>query len=465
MKKYVKKTDEEKKEEIKELVSKIEKGVEQYTETPEQLKEYLEFMSKFYNYSLGNTLLVAGQFNGASAVGSFAFWKEKGFSVNKGEKGIKILVPNKLKPKFMDKEGNWKLISEATNEEKTKIAKKELRVSGQMIHFSIGNVFDISQTNATLDDLPKIFPNRWIEGDIANYDVLYKGMESIAEKIGVDIVEPKSELGASKGVSYTMLKQVALNPRNSQIQNVKTLLHELTHAKLHTKDTSSNYTSAEKEFQAEMTAFTICSYFNIDTSEYSLNYIYHWSKGDIGDKKALLSDVHKTAKEYIEVLEETLIKERDITKEMELKKEIMIREKELGSFFDGGKLKESIYINYKDTPEEVERIDSIEEFKDYIVDYMEPFFGDCAEEKVENFEEEVERTWGKRNIIEWCRINDIQVSKYIPKESEVVAQGLTPIGEYEFNINHIFDINNSGISKSPVKSIFDKSKDFESEFE
>lgn len=465
MKNYTKKTDEERKKEIENLTSKIEEGVEKYTETPEQLKAYLAFMSKFYNYSLSNSMLIDNQFNGAIAVGSFKFWKDKGYSVNKGEKGIKVLVPNKLSPKFMDSKGEWKSINAATSEERRKIEKRELKSTGERIHFSIGNVFDISQTTATTEDLPQIFPNRWIEGNIENYDTLYKGMENIAKKIGVGIVNPKSELGVAKGVSYTMLKEVALNPRNSQIQNVKTLLHELTHAKLHTKDTSANYTAAEKEFQAEMTAFTVCSYFNIDTSEYSLNYIHHWSKGDIRDKRELLNGVHKTAKEYIEVLEETLIKEREITKEIELEKKIIIQEKELGSFFDREKLKESIYINYKDAPEGGERIDTIEDLKDYIIDYMEPSFENSADENDESFEEEVENTWGKIKIIEWCMINDIQLSKYIPKDNESETKGVIPTGEYDFNTNQMFSMSNVGISKSPIKSIFDKGKDIKIEFE
>ena len=71
-------------------------------------------------------------------------------------------------------------------------------------------------------------------------------MESIANSIGVDIIAPKSELGVAKGVSYTMSKEVALNPRNSQLQNVKTLLHELAHAKLHTATTKINIQNLKK---------------------------------------------------------------------------------------------------------------------------------------------------------------------------------------------------------------------------
>ncbi len=117
--------------------------------------------------------------------------------------------------------------------------------------------------------LPKIFPNRWLDGEVKDYDLMYKAMENIAKKIGVKIIEPKEELGLAKGVSYSLTKEVALNPRNTQLQNVKTLIHELTHAKLHGKETRENYSVNEKEFQAELTAYTVCKYFGLDTSEYS----------------------------------------------------------------------------------------------------------------------------------------------------------------------------------------------------
>ncbi len=141
-------------------------------------------------------------------------------------------------------------------------------------------------------------------------------MEAIAEKNGIKIIEPKQELGVAKGVSYTLTKEVALNPRNSELQNVKTLLHELAHAKLHTAETHMNYTAPEKEFQAEMTAYAVSSYFGIDTSEYSLGYLASWTQGkEMKDKTKLLKEVHETSIEFIEIIENTLEKEKEKTNE------------------------------------------------------------------------------------------------------------------------------------------------------
>lgn len=328
---------EEKKQKVEALTKKMEKSIEGYFRSPGDLKEYLSFMAKFYRYSPSNIALIQSQFEGSKAVGSFSFWKEKGFSVNKGEKGIQILVPNRTTAKFKDKAGTWKPVAKASEEEKKQIESKNVEVKPGRLYFSVGYVFDVSQTNAKAEDLPRIFPNRWLEGRVGDYKSLYKGMEAIAEKNGVKIIEPKQELGVAKGVSYTLTKEVALNPRNSELQNVKTLLHELAHAKLHTAETHMNYSASEKEFQAEMTAYTVSSYFGIDTSEYSLGYLANWTQGkELKDKSKLLKEVHETSTEFIETIEKTLEKVKE-----------QIHEKEVGSMTNE---KDMNHDSLKETP-------------------------------------------------------------------------------------------------------------------
>ncbi|MFB5589612.1 LPD25 domain-containing protein [Bacillus cereus] len=320
-KKYQKKSPEEKREEVQALTKKMEKNVEGYFRTPEDMKEYLTFMAKFYKYSPQNVSLIQAQFPGAQAVGSFSFWEKAGFPVvtGVGHKGIKILVPNRTVARFKDKKGTWKSVTKANEDEKKQIESKSVEVKPGRLYFAVGHVFDLSQTNAKAEDLPRIFPNRWLEGSVTDYQSLYKGMEAIAEKNGVKIIKPKQELGVAKGVSYTLTKEVALNPRNSELQNVKTLLHELAHAKLHTAETHMNYTAPEKEFQAEMTAYAVSSYFGIDTSEYSLGYLASWTQGkEMKDKTKLLKEVHETSIEFIETIENTLEKGKEQINEKEV---------------------------------------------------------------------------------------------------------------------------------------------------
>lgn len=320
MKNYKKKSAEEKKKEVDQLITSAEDKIQKCFDTPEQIKELVDYMSRFYNYSLRNALLIQEQFLGALAVGSYTFWKEKGYIVNKGEKGIKILVPNKLSDYFINEKGEEVKVKNANVEEKKLIEQGKIEVLEGKIVFNQGYVFDISQTNAKAEELPKVFPNRWIDGEVKDYDLMYKAMENIAKKIGVKIIYPKDELGAVKGVSYPATKEVALNPRNTQLQNVKTLIHELTHAKLHTMETRENYSVNAKEFQAELSAYIVCKYFGLDTSEYSFRYIKSWTKDiELKDKEKLLNEVRETVKEYIGVIEHTLFKDKDIKLEKQEK--------------------------------------------------------------------------------------------------------------------------------------------------
>ncbi|HAT4258430.1 TPA: ImmA/IrrE family metallo-endopeptidase [Clostridium perfringens] len=313
------KSQEEKRKDIDLLLKQADEKIDKIFSSPNDLREYLSFMAKFHNYSYRNSILIETQFRGAVAVGSFAFWKEKGYSVNKGEKGIKILVPTKIGDRFIAEDGTMKLISKANEKEKQLIKSGELETLEGAIKFKQGYVFDVSQTNMPSSELPKIFPNKWLEGDVKNYKSFYKSLEDVASKIGVKIIEPKSELGLVKGVSYTSTREVALNPRNSELQNVKTLIHELAHAKLHTVETRDNYTKAEKEFQAEMVALSVSSYFGINTEEYSLRYLSEWTKNaTFKDKEKLLKEVSTTVKEYVEIMEDRLNAERELTKENEL---------------------------------------------------------------------------------------------------------------------------------------------------
>lgn len=349
---YNKKSKEDKEKEVNNLLEKANEGIEKCFTSPEHFKELISYMSKFYNYSFRNTFLIQEQFKGALAVGSYAFWKEKGFTVNKGEKGIKILVPNRLSDYFINSKGEEVKLSKATPEEKRLIEQGEIEVRKGKLIFNQGYVFEVSQTNAKAKDLPKIFPGRWLDGEVNNYDLMYKAMENIANKIGVRIIEPKEELGSVKGVSYPLTKEVALNPRNTQLQNVKTLIHELAHAKLHTMETRDNYTTNEKEFQAEMSAYAVCSYFGLDTSEYSFRYIKSWTENvELKDKEKLINEVRETVKEYIEIIEETLINSNSLLLENKDKIEQKLEDEKLINFLG----KDRVVIN-EITRDELEKI-------------------------------------------------------------------------------------------------------------
>ena len=308
--KYIKKTAKQKKEEINELTKDFLEKLDSYFISEEQLKEHLEFMGTFHKYSPRNMALIDKQFKGARAVDSFKSWKDKGVSVKKGEKGIKILVPAPVEL-F---ERNGKMIQKKYANAKEKQAIKQGTIeTTKILHYKIGHVFEYTQTNARekgleVSDLFKQFHR---DGTIENDKAMMNGLEKVAHHLDVEIMDtPLTELGTAKGVSYPSLKAVALNERNTDYENVGVLIHELAHAKLHTTETRNNFTQNEREFQAEMTSYVVASHYGIDTEEFSLSYLHGWTKNaNMQEKEQLLKDVKNTASEFIGIIDESLEQE------------------------------------------------------------------------------------------------------------------------------------------------------------
>lgn len=302
-----KKTAQEKQDEIKEIIHSMNEQIDHVTKTPENLVEYLTFMSTFRHYSLRNTLLIQRQFPGAKAVASFTDFKKKGFFVKEKSK-IKILCPSTTTSQFKNAEGEWVKLKEASPSEKNQIARGELKVESGMVSYRKGDVFDISQTNAKASDLPKIFPNRWIEGDVKEYEAMIQGLEKVMENLGVAYDWHTQEIGTAKGYYIPSLHVIRLNERNTELQNVKTMIHELAHARLHN---NSSHSKQEREFQAELVAVSVCAKFGLDTTEYSLPYLRSWTDGTtLDERKALLDEVYTAAKEMIDTVEPIIMRSR-----------------------------------------------------------------------------------------------------------------------------------------------------------
>lgn len=294
---------------VEKLIFSVNEELARLTASEEEIKELLNFKNRFHQYSLRNMTLVQKQFKGAVAVGSFQFWKEQGFHVKKGEKGIEVLVPVTVQV-FETKDGKSKSIKYATKEEQEKIKRGEIKVM-PITRFKVGHVFDITQTNAQMSDLPKLFPKRWLDGEVKNYQLLYQGLEKIGRSIGSTISISKEELGSSRGHTLIWTKDIELNKRNSELQNIKTILHELGHAKLHTRENYQRYSRQEQEFQAELIAYAVCSYFDLDVSDYSLPYLKGWTKNTgIPTRTQLLVEVYETAQSFINSLENYLVEQK-----------------------------------------------------------------------------------------------------------------------------------------------------------
>lgn len=339
-KQYKVKSPEEKKLEKQQLMDNMFKKMETYTKDPVEMKKLLTFMSNFHQYSSRNKFLINAQFNGAIGVGSFDFFKKKGFSVQKGEKGIKIFVPKNV---TWFKRGNETVsLSKATKEEKEKIKQGIIRTQTKT-SFGIGNVFDISQTDATEADISKLFPNRHATYQVENQEQIEKAFVAVSNQMGIPVQngkESRIELGVAFGgyAQYfdgdTLKEEIVLNPRNSAGENVRVLAHELSHAYLHSakrieeqekKGNPIIYTTEVKELQAEMTAYVVAHHLGVDTEDTSLPYMAEWTRNgqEIEEKYKTLEEVNEAADYLIKNFDEQYDR---LTTTRDLEKETLVKE-------------------------------------------------------------------------------------------------------------------------------------------
>lgn len=310
--------------------------VREYTETPERLEEYLNFMSKFPELSPRNVALIQEQWPGASAVATYNQWQSMGevlgitsdqvfetrntytnkktgrtrevvhnnLSVKTGEKShITLFRPMMVEMiPVLDENGNqvkngkgnpkYKRLSEATPEEK--VLKKEGKLKSRFFQerdsntglakFATYKVFELSQTTLKPEFYPKAMPNRHYNFNmdhIRTKEVL-EGLSDYAKNIGVTIYQDDAkELRSAKGAFYPDEQKILLNPDNTPGEVVATTIHELAHASLHNPKFANSYkedvSKDRRELEAEMTSYLVSKHFGLDTSEKAIRYMAIWT--------------------------------------------------------------------------------------------------------------------------------------------------------------------------------------------
>ena len=310
--------------------------VREYTETPERLEEYLNFMSKFPELSPRNVALIQEQWPGANAVATYNQWQSMGevlgitsdqvfetrntytnkktgrtrevvhnnLSVKTGEKShITLFRPMMVEMiPVLDENGNqvkngkgnpkYKRLSEATPEEKA--LKKEGKLKSRFFQerdsntglakFATYKVFELSQTTLKPEFYPKAMPNRHYDFNmdhVRTKEVL-EGLSNYANSIGVTIYQDDAkELRSAKGAFYPDEQKILLNPDNTPGEVVATTIHELAHASLHNPKFANSYkedvSKDRRELEAEMTSYLVSKHFGLDTSEKAIRYMALWT--------------------------------------------------------------------------------------------------------------------------------------------------------------------------------------------
>lgn len=290
---------------VKEITDKLEQGLKELFDS-ERFKTYLNTMSKFYNYSFNNTLLIAMQKPDATLVAGFQSW-QKNFErhVNKGEKGIKIMAPAPYKKKqemeVIDQKTGRTVLGE---DGKPKTEEVEITIPA----FKPVTVFDVSQTDG------KPIPDLGVAElmtSVEDFKYFMKALERVAP-VPIEYMDIAS---GAKGYFSPSEQKIAIQKDMSESQTVKTAVHETAHSLLHDKDhvrvegidDSEKKTRSTKEVEAESVAYTVCQHFGIDTSEYSFGYVAGWSSGkEMTELKESMDTIRKTASQLITGIEDAL---------------------------------------------------------------------------------------------------------------------------------------------------------------
>ena len=294
-------TSEKPADKLKEITDRLEQGITELFES-ERYKEYLRVMSKFHNYSFNNTLLIAMQKPDASLVAGFSSWKNNfGRNVMKGEKGIKIIAPSpftvKQEVEKTDPQTGKPIIGK---DGKPVTEEKEIKVPA----YKVVSVFDVSQTEGR--ELPDIAVDE-LTGDVDRFKDFFAALEQVSPvPVGFEKIE-----GGAHGYYHLEEKRIAIDEGMSDLQTLKTAIHEIAHAKLHDIDLNAPKEEQKprvdrrtREVEAESVAYTVCQHYGLDTSDYSFGYVAGWSSGkELAELKGSLETIRNTAAEMINAID------------------------------------------------------------------------------------------------------------------------------------------------------------------
>lgn len=288
-------------EKLKEITVRLEQGIKELFDS-ERYKEYLSVMSKFHNYSFNNTLLIAMQKPDASLVAGFSSWKNQfERNVKKGEKGIRIIAPSPFKVKKEMEKIDPKTQRPVIGRDGKPVTEQ---VEVTIPAFKVVSVFDASQTEGK--ELPDIAVDA-LTGDVEQYKDFFTALERTSPvPVGFEKIE-----GGAQGYYHLEDKRIALLDGASQLQTLKTLIHEIAHARLHDIDLTTPKEEQQsrpdrrtREVEAESIAYTVCQHYGLDTSDYSFGYVAGWSSNkELAELKSSLETIRNTAAELIDTID------------------------------------------------------------------------------------------------------------------------------------------------------------------
>lgn len=239
-----------------------------------RLTAFLDTMARFHRYSATNLMLILSQRPDATRVAGFHAWRSMGRFVKKGEKGIVIFAPMRLK-----KRSAKDAASEATCEDDF------------ILRFRAVHVFDVAQTDGEpLPDLARP------QGDEVAVHALDRLKALVAEK-GIAL-EYAETLNGAFGLSCGGTIKLALDLASKPAEQFATLAHELAHELLHRDERRKELTKTVVETEAEAVAYAVCRAVGVDARDASTDYIRLY-RGDASTLAESLQHIQRVAAEII----------------------------------------------------------------------------------------------------------------------------------------------------------------------
>ena len=264
-----------KKQEVENIIKDLENGVRDVFEG-EKYENYLDFCSKFHNYSFRNIVLIMLQNPNASRVASFATWNKLGCKIKKGSKALKILCPVQYQTKEeVEEQGEIK--------EKVK----------NHLYFKLGNVFDISQVEGEIPSLVKELKG--------NSEDIKRMINYAIDNSEIAItIDNNLNNGSTNGYYDLLMNDIHIKESLDDIHKLKAIIHELAHSILHS-DIDNKLDRNTKEVQAESIAYVVCRGLGLDTDDYSFGYVAGWSREkELKELKDSLDIINKTSQKILD---------------------------------------------------------------------------------------------------------------------------------------------------------------------
>ena len=238
------------------------------------LLEYFDFCSRFHRYSFRNRLLIWIVKPDATHVAGFRTWQKLGRFVKKGEKGIPIFAPVRVRKK-----------PEAESEE-------DLNEEDDVLFFKVVYVWDVSQTDSkALPEAPDIL------SVVGSAEHILPALESLVRSKGITL-EYADTLSGAHGVSR--IGKITVLPSAKDQEKFCILAHELAHELLHGVQERMNISKKVKELEAEATAYTVCRHFGLETKSPTYLALYRVEEVDI---RASLDRIVSTGSKIIQGIE------------------------------------------------------------------------------------------------------------------------------------------------------------------